>query len=162
APPEPSVGNLVANPSLEQLRTSGNRTEPLCFQQAGASTTSNVATWTLSSDAHSGANAQRVDVTNWTAGDRKLVLTQRPADATCLAAVTPGTTYTTWVWYKGSWQYQGAAAAKVSIATYYRNAAGQWLYWQSSPLFPPTSAWNLASFTTAPLPPGATAISFGL
>ena len=67
-----------------------------------------------------------------------------------------------WAWYKGSWASSGRSATKVSIATYYRNAAGSWVYWQSSPLLAPTSAWTLASFTSAPLPAGATAVSFGL
>jgi hypothetical protein len=62
----------------------------------------------------------------------------------------------------GSWSFTGASATKVSFATYYRNAAGTWVYWQSSPLFAPTSIWSLAGFTSAPLPAGATAISFGL
>ena len=67
-----------------------------------------------------------------------------------------------WVWYKGSWAFSGASPTKVSIATYYRNSAGTWLYWQSSPLFAPASGWNLAYFTSAPLPADATAISFGM
>ena len=59
-----------------------------------------------------------------------------------------------WAWYKGSWAFSGPSPTKVSITTYYRNAAGAWVYWQSSPLLAPTSAWNLASFTSAPLPAG--------
>jgi peptidoglycan/xylan/chitin deacetylase (PgdA/CDA1 family) len=163
APPQPTTGNLVQNPSLEVLRAANSpAAEPVCFQQAGASVASNVATWSLTSDAHSGAVAERVDVPSWTAGDRKLVATQRQSESSCLAAVTPGRTYTMWVWYKGSWAYAGPSATKVSIATYYRNAAGSWVYWQSSPLVAPSSSWTLASFTSAPLPAGATAISFGL
>jgi peptidoglycan/xylan/chitin deacetylase (PgdA/CDA1 family) len=161
APPEPTSGNLVTNPSLEQLRTQGNTTEPVCFQQAGASTGSNNARWSLTSDARTGNVAERVDVTSSNGGDRKLVLTQRQSEQSCLASVTPGRTYSMWVGYKGSWAYQGTAT-KVSIVTYYRNGSGQWLYWQASPLYPPTSAYNLAYFTTAPLPAGATAVSFGL
>jgi len=58
-------------------------------------------------------------VTNWSAGDRKLVITQRTSEASsCLASVTPGTSYLTWVWYKGDWAYSGASPTKVSIATY--------------------------------------------
>jgi peptidoglycan/xylan/chitin deacetylase (PgdA/CDA1 family) len=163
APPQPTTGSLVQNPSLEALRAANSpASEPVCFQQGGASVASNKATWSLTSDAHSGAVAERVDVTNWTGGDRKLVLTQRESEKSCLAAVTPGRTYTMWVWYKGSWEFSGPSPTKVSIATYYRNAAGSWVYWQSSPLVAPTSSWNLASFTSAPLPAGATAISFGL
>jgi peptidoglycan/xylan/chitin deacetylase (PgdA/CDA1 family) len=161
APPEPVSGNLVQNPSLERLRAAGS-SEPVCFQQAGANVAGNTATWSLTNDAHSGSVAERVDVTNWTAGDRKLVMSQRASEQSCLAAVTPGRTYSMWVWYKGSWAFSGSSPTKVSIATYYRNAAGSWVYWQSSPLFAPTSSWNLANFTSAPMPAGATAISFGL
>jgi peptidoglycan/xylan/chitin deacetylase (PgdA/CDA1 family) len=163
APPQPTTGNLVQNPSLEALRAANSpAAEPLCFQQGGANVASHTATWSLTSDAHSGTVAESVNVTNWTGGDRKLVLTQRQSEKSCLAAVTPGHTYTMWVWYKGSWAFSGPSPTKVSIATYYRNAAGSWIYWQSSPLFAPTSSWNLASFTSAPLPAGATAISFGM
>jgi peptidoglycan/xylan/chitin deacetylase (PgdA/CDA1 family) len=164
APPEPDASsNLVQNPSLETLRAqNAPAAEPACFQQAGASTASNTATWSLTNDAHSGSVAEQVNITSWTGGDRKLVLTQRTSEKSCLATVTPGRTYSMWVWYKGSWAYSGASPTKVSIATYYRNAAGTWIYWQSSPLFAPSSAWNLAYFTSAPLPAGATAISFGL
>ena len=136
--------------------------EPICFQQAGANIASNVAAWSLTSDAHIGSVAERVDVTSWSGGDRKLVLTQRQSQSSCLASVTPGKTYSMWVWYKGSWAYTGTNPTKVSIATYYRNSSGAWVFWQASPLVAPTSAWNLASFTSAPLPAGATAISFGL
>jgi peptidoglycan/xylan/chitin deacetylase (PgdA/CDA1 family) len=163
APPEPTSGNLVQNASLETLPTNPNpASEPVCFQQAGANIASNVAAWSLTSDAHSGSVAERVDVTSWSGGDRKLVLSQRQSQASCLAAATPGKTYSMWVWYKGSWAYSGATPTKVSIATYYRNSAGTWVFWQASPLMPPTASWNLANFTSAPLPAGATAVSFGL
>jgi peptidoglycan/xylan/chitin deacetylase (PgdA/CDA1 family) len=162
APPEPSTGNLVQNASLENLKGGGPAAEPVCFQQAGANVASNVATWSLTSDGHSGNVAERVDVTNWAAGDRKLVITQRTSESSCLATVTAGTSYSTWVWYKGSWAYSGPAPAKVSIVTYYRSASGVWTYWQASPLVAPSSSWTLANFVTAPLPAGATALSFGL
>jgi peptidoglycan/xylan/chitin deacetylase (PgdA/CDA1 family) len=161
APPEPLSGNLVQNPSLESLRT-GASTEPVCFQQSGASVAGNTASWSLTSDAHSGSVAERVDVTNWSSGDRKLVPSQRGSESSCLATVTPGRTYSAWVWYRGSWAFSGSAQAKVSIATYYKNASGAWVYWQASPLVAPSSSWTLANFVTAPLPTGATAVSFGL
>jgi peptidoglycan/xylan/chitin deacetylase (PgdA/CDA1 family) len=165
APPEPTSGNLVQNPSLETLPTPNTpASEPVCFQQAGANVASNVATWTLTNNAHTGSVAERVDVTSWSGGDRKLVLSQRGSQASCLAAVTPGATYSMWIWYTGSWVYSGSNPTKVSIVTYYRNSAGAWVTWQASPLFPPTptGTWNLAYFKTAALPAGATAISFGL
>jgi peptidoglycan/xylan/chitin deacetylase (PgdA/CDA1 family) len=162
APPEPTAGNLVQNPSLETLPANPNpASEPVCFQQGGANVASNVATWSLTSLAHTGSVAESVNVTSWSGGDRKLVLTQRGSQASCLAAVTPGKTYSFWVWYTGSWAYQGASATKVSIVTYYHDSSG-WITWLASPLVAPTSFWNLANFTSAPLPAGATAVSFGL
>jgi len=158
----PTKGNLVKNPSLEQVRGSGPTTEPRCLQQGGAPSPSNVASWSITSDAHSGKVAQRVDVTNWSGGDRKLVVSQRDSEASCLASVKPGTTYSAWVWYQGSWSYAGDSPTKVSIAAYYRDSTGKWTYWACSPLYTPSSEWSLANYVTPPVPAGATAISFGL
>jgi len=163
APTPPTSGNLVQNASLEQLRNANTpASDPVCFQQAGASTANNSAVWSQTSDAHSGVVAEKVAVSRWTAGDRKLVLTQRGSESSCLTAVTPGSQYSMWVWYKGDWAYQGPSVTKVSIATYYKDAAGAWVYWQSSPLVPPSSTWSLAYFKSSPLPAGATAVSYGL
>ena len=85
------------------------------------------------------------------------MLTQRQSEASCLTAVTPGHTFSMWVWYKGIWPYQGSAPTKVSIATYYKNSLVVWTYWQGSPLVAPTSYLTLAYFVTAPLHAGATA-----
>ena len=74
APQEPTTGNLVQNPSLEALKGGGPAAEPVCFQQAGANVASNVATWSLTSDAHSGSVAENVNVSNWTAGDRRVFM----------------------------------------------------------------------------------------
>jgi peptidoglycan/xylan/chitin deacetylase (PgdA/CDA1 family) len=177
APPTPGPSlNLVQNPSLEQFRgvsiapngtTTTDGKEPICFQQAGANVNGTTATWSLTSDAHSGSYAEKVSVSSWTSGDRKLVLSQRGAESNCLAAVTPGKTYSLWVWYKGNFPDTGPGATKVSIATYYRTGPGNnptWNYWQSGSLMASTggSSWNAAYFVTAPLPSNATAISWGL
>jgi peptidoglycan/xylan/chitin deacetylase (PgdA/CDA1 family) len=160
-PVVPATGNLIQNPDLEQVPgNSGTNAEPICWQHGGFG--NNSVTWGLTSDAHSGVIAQRLDESNWASGDQKLVLTQRQSQSSCLAAVTPGKTYEMWAWYKGDWVFQGPGAAAVSIATFYRDSAGAWQYWQGSPWFPPTSSWNLAYFKSAPLPAGATAISWGL
>lgn len=157
--PTPPANNMVTNADLEKVRAGGPAAEPVCFQQGGASVASHVASWSLTSDAHSGNVAERVDVSNWAAGDRKLVLTQRGSEKNaCLAAVTPGQNLGFWVWYKGTW----GSSTKVSIATYYQNASGVWTYWQASPLYPSTSKWNLAYFKSAAIPAGATAVSYGM
>jgi peptidoglycan/xylan/chitin deacetylase (PgdA/CDA1 family) len=171
APPEPTSGNLVKNPSLEQLPSPNTAaSEPVCFQQAGASTAGNTAAWSLTSNAHSGSVAEQVNVTSWTGGDRKLVVSQRASQASCLASVSTGSTLSMWVWYSGSWSYTGSSPTKVSIVTYYRTGSGTvadpyvWHTWQASPLFPPTptGTWNLAYLTSAPVPAGANAVSFGM
>jgi peptidoglycan/xylan/chitin deacetylase (PgdA/CDA1 family) len=173
--PDPSL-NLVQNPSLEQygtVATAPNSTtttdgkEPACFQEAGASPSTNTASWTQSTNSHSGQYAETVNVSNWASGDRKLVLTQRASQANCLTAVTPGRTYSLWVWYNGTFPDEGPGYTKVSIATYYRTGTGTtatWNYWQGGALMPSTGGafWNAAYFQTAPLPANATAISFGL
>jgi len=164
-PPLPwpaASSNLVTNPTLAQLRQPGNP-EPVCYQIGGANQQSHIATWSLVHPGYDSNNAVQVKVTNWTAGDAKLVLTQRQSEAACLAQVTPGHTYTLWVRYSGTWSGYGAGTdqTKGSIAVYYRNSSGAWSYWAGSPIYPPSNGWNVASWTTPPLPSGATAISFG-
>jgi peptidoglycan/xylan/chitin deacetylase (PgdA/CDA1 family) len=154
-PAEPSAAqNLVHNPSLEDR----NGADPACFQPAGADTGGNQATWSRVAAAHTGKAAEQVTITKWTSGDRKLVLSQVASDQACLAPVTPGARYGTWVWYRGSWP----AATNVCLITYYRDVSGAWPYWETGTCVESSSAWKLASFVTAPLPAGATAVSFGL
>jgi peptidoglycan/xylan/chitin deacetylase (PgdA/CDA1 family) len=161
--PEPAAAkNLVKNPSLEQRRGTGSSAEPTCFQHAGAELTGSTAKWAKVADVHTGKAAERVVVTRWTSGDRKLVLSQNTEDASCLAAVTPGVRYGTWVWFKGSWSVSGSAAVPVCMITYYRDAAGEWQYWETGTCVQASSTWKLANYVTASLPAGATAISFGL
>jgi peptidoglycan/xylan/chitin deacetylase (PgdA/CDA1 family) len=152
--PEPGARNLVRNPSLEKYR----RGEPACFQHAEKDTGGVAAQWSGVSDAHTGKAAEQVVVERSTGGDRKLILSQRPVDSVCLAAVKPRVSYGTWLWYKGDWP----AKTEVCMITYYRLPSGDWKYWETGPAVRPSSTWNLTSFITAPLPKGATAISFGL
>jgi peptidoglycan/xylan/chitin deacetylase (PgdA/CDA1 family) len=161
--PEPAAArNLVHNPSLEQRRPGGSSAEPTCFQHAGAEMTGNTAQWSRVSGAHSGKAAEQVTITRWTAGDRKLVLSQTSSDRACRPAVKSGARYGTWVWYKGTWPVSGAAATKVCLITYFRDSPGTWNYWETGTCVEPAATWKLTSFVTAPLPPGADAISFGL
>jgi peptidoglycan/xylan/chitin deacetylase (PgdA/CDA1 family) len=169
APPEPTTGNLVQNPSLETMHVSGGVTTnvPDCFQQGGNNTASNTAQWTTLTDptlAHSGNVAEQVQVTQWTAGDRKLVVDQQASHASCLAQLNPGQSVRVWTWYRGSWAGYGASTdpTKVTLALYYRDSSSVWHYWVGSPVYPPSSTWNLASMQSPPLPAGATAVSYGM
>jgi hypothetical protein len=138
--------NLLANPSLETASGS----VPTCWILGGYGT--NTATWTRTTDAHSGAAAERLDVTSWTSGDRKLVSAQDAG--TCAPPATVGRTYTLSAWYK--------ATAAPTFFAYYRTTAGAWVYWAQSPSLPVATAWTSASWTTPALPSGAAYLSVGI
>jgi hypothetical protein len=148
AEPPPTTGNLLRNASLE---TDANGDQvPDCWQRGGFGT--NAATFTLTSNAFDGAVAQRIDVTSFTSGARRLV-SQQDLGA-CAPAVTPGRQYTVTARY--------IANVQPLFTIYYRNASGGWAWFAQSPRFPATSSYQLASYTTPALPADATAISVGL
>ncbi|WP_433229417.1 polysaccharide deacetylase family protein [Actinomadura formosensis] len=146
-PPSPTS---VQNPSLETA--TGN--VPDCFQLGGYG--SNTYTWSRTSASHTGQYAERVDVTAYTDGDRKLVTKQDAG--TCAPAATPGHAYRLGVWYKGTWS--SAVHAKMSI--YYRSATGVWTFWTNGPTLTQTNTWQQTLVTTPAVPSGATNISFGV
>jgi PKD repeat protein len=146
-PPLPTQNpNLVQNYSLEQA-TNG---VPTGFQLGTSGV--NTAAWTYSTDAHSGTRSERVDITAYTSGDRKLVMKQ---DASTVSPqVTPAHTYAASVWAKGT--------GSVALVSFYRDATGAWKFWQQGTTKTAASDWTQYSFTTAAVPAGATAVSFGI
>lgn len=140
---------LVRNPSLESDVGPADGV-PDCWTRAGFGT--NAATWTTTADAHAGARAQRVDVTSYTDGALRLVPTQD--SGACAPLGTPGRSYRITGWYKSSAQPRWVA--------YYRNAGGSWVWWAQSSLISTAAAWTQSTWTTPPLPAGATALSLGL
>ncbi|HYY80173.1 MAG TPA: polysaccharide deacetylase, partial [Actinomycetes bacterium] len=146
--PVPPVGQPLQNASLEGDANGNGVPDCWSFGTFG----SNTAVWTRTSDAHSGGWAERVDITSYTSGDRKLVMTQDLGE--CTPTVTPGHRQAITAWYKST--------SPTQLVTYYRDAVGKWFYWTSSPLFPASGAWAQASWTTPAVPSGATAMSFGL
>ena len=150
--PPPSVpataGNLLQNPSLES-DTNGDGV-PECWQRGGSGT--NTATYTLTGTAADGAVAQRIDVTSFSSGARRLV--SRQDLGSCAPAVIAGHAYTM------AAQYLATSPPRFTV--YYRTSSGGWVYFTQSPTFPVTASYARATFTTPPLPAGATAISIGL
>jgi peptidoglycan/xylan/chitin deacetylase (PgdA/CDA1 family) len=140
------VADLLQNPSLETAVGS----TPSCWQLGGYGT--NTYTWTRTTDAHSGSFAERVSISSYTSGDRKMVSSQD--SGTCAPAVTAGRTYTTTAWYKSTVQPY--------IFVYYRNGAGTWVYWSQSPKLAVASSWTQATWTTPAVPSDATNISVGM
>ena len=146
-PPPPAGTNLVQNASLE---TAGAGSTPQCWQTAGFGT--NTATFSTVSTARTGTKAERLVVSNYSSGDAKLLQT---LDAgSCAPAAVAGRTYSLRAWY--------TSTTVTQFAVYYRNSAGTWVYWTSSPWFAAAGSYTQAAFTTPALPAGATAISFGL
>jgi peptidoglycan/xylan/chitin deacetylase (PgdA/CDA1 family) len=104
-PPAPPPPNVLRNASLENAITSAG---PDCWTRAsfaGASGGGSVGSWSNTSDAHSGANAERIDITSFSDGDHKLVSTQDPvlaipSPATATASVIGGSLPARTYYYK--------------------------------------------------------------
>ncbi len=145
--PASTSSAAITNPSLETLDSSGN---PTCWQDAGYGT--NTATYSTTSDAHTGSVAGQISVTAYTDGDAKIL----PALdlGTCSPTATPGTTYALSEWYKSS--------AQTQFEIYLRTTGGAWVYWDASDFFPAASSYTQATFKTAAIPAGYNGISFGL
>lgn len=145
-PPKPPGSNLIVNPSLETL-TNG---VPQCWQNAGYGT--NTASFSTVSPGRTGTRAAKLTVSGYANGDAKWL----PALdlGGCSPNATPGHTYALSGWYKST--------APTQIEVYYRTGLGSWAYWTASPYFPASTTYQQASWTTPALPPGASAISFGL
>lgn len=147
-PPPPTSDNLLENASVE-LDGNGNQV-PDCWTRGGYGT--NTAAFSLVSDAYDGNVAQRVDITSWTSGGRRLVSAQDTG--ACAPSATPGHRYTMTAHYK--------ATVQPRFSVYYRTAAGTWTWFAESSSLPVSSSYRQATYTTPPLPSDATAISIGL
>jgi hypothetical protein len=150
-PPPPARGdNLVANPSLE---TDANHDGvPDCWE--ATSFGDNDGTAALTSDAHTGMAAERIDVTRWVSGDRKVVTTQDRGQ--CAPPVVAGRTYAVTASYR--------ASAPAFITSFYRTRDGQWRFWTDGPPLSasPAGRWNRVQWTTPPTPDDAEAVSVAL
>ncbi|MBP1137098.1 peptidoglycan/xylan/chitin deacetylase (PgdA/CDA1 family) [Arthrobacter sp. PvP023] len=148
-PPPPAAGtNLVQNPGLE---TAGSGGFPQCWQAGGFGSNTPRFT-TVSTGARSGTKAEELNITNYVSGDAKLLPSMDAGS--CSPPAIAGKTYSLRAWYRST--------AVTQFAIYYRNSSGAWVYWTSGPWLPASATYTQASFTTAALPAGATAISFGL
>jgi peptidoglycan/xylan/chitin deacetylase (PgdA/CDA1 family) len=143
--------NALTNPSLET--TDAATTFPSCFQAGGWGT--NTATWATTSPGRTGSKAQKLTISGYSSGDAKLLPTMDLV--TCAPSVTAGKAYNVGAWFQST--------AISQFALYYRDAAGTWFYWTSSPWLAATATpttWTQATWTTPAAPANATAVSFGL
>lgn len=148
-PPAPSsTGNLLVNGSLEADTNSDS--VPDCWQRGGTGT--NAATFSLTAEAYHGLVAQRLDVTSFTSGSRRLV--SRQDLGSCAPAVQAGHLY------RVSARYLATVSPRFTI--YYRTASGTWAWFAQSPGLPASTSYVLGSYAIPALPADATAISVGL
>jgi peptidoglycan/xylan/chitin deacetylase (PgdA/CDA1 family) len=142
----PAVG--VNNYSLEG-DVDGNGM-PDCWEPRG-SAPSSTGTFTRTSDAHTGAFAERVDYAPQTIGQDQKLMTA--FDTRCAPAVTGGSQYQLSVWYKSTTPVRFFA---------YTRTTGSFSFFKQSPLLPAAATWTHAVWTPQALPAGATYLSFGL
>jgi peptidoglycan/xylan/chitin deacetylase (PgdA/CDA1 family) len=149
-PPAPiTSGNLLRNPGFE---TAGSMVggPPACWVPGsyGANTYTNSTVTT----AHSGTAATRLVMSAYTSGDAKVL---PPLDTgQCAPTVTAGHTYTMSAWF--------TSTAQTQFELYYRIGQGAWHYWTSSPFVLPAATYTQTTWTSPPVPAGATAMSMAL
>jgi peptidoglycan/xylan/chitin deacetylase (PgdA/CDA1 family) len=146
---ETQVMSAAVDPSLEKLAGQPGRFVQ-CWMPAayGRST----VRWAPTRDARSGRWALRMTITGYASGDAKVV--QQFDLGACSLPVQGGRSYLLSSWYQ--------ATARTQYSVYWRDAAGRWRYWTSSPFFRPSRGWARAAWQTPALPAGATGLSFGL
>jgi len=145
-PTIPPGTNMIANPGFETVVNG----VPQCWQNAGYGT--NTAAYRTVTPGRTGTLAAQLTVTGYANGDAKWL----PALdlGGCSPNATVGHAYALSAWYKST--------APTQIEVYYRTGLGSWTYWTASPFFAAGTTYQNASWTTPPLPSGASAISFGL
>jgi peptidoglycan/xylan/chitin deacetylase (PgdA/CDA1 family) len=142
------ITNMIQNPSLE---TDANSDQvPDCWKRDGYGT--NTSTYSLTSNAYSGSVAQKLDVTSFSSGGRRIVTAQD--SGSCAPAVIPGHRYTFTARY--------IANAQPIVSVYLRSSSGSWSWFAESARLPTSSSYALATYTTPPIPSGATHISVGV
>ena len=147
--PAPPGTNAVVNPSLETMSQFASGV-PYCWTQSTIGV--NNANFAETSNAHTGSVAETVTVSSYESGGARLITTQDLGQ--CAPAAVVGHEYLASAWYKST--------APTNIVLWYRDVNGGWHYWTASPAFHASAGWVEASWMTPAVPPGATALSFGL
>ena len=148
--PPPLGPNLLINPSLE---VATNNT-PDCWQFNGWG--SNTATWTRTTDAYTGGFAQRLQITAYNNGDRKLMPTLDAGQIAggCAPSVEADANYQISAYYKST--------THSTVILFYLDANNVWQYWRVGPNLPASNDWAKMTYYTGILPAGAQAMSFGI
>ncbi|WP_104180047.1 polysaccharide deacetylase family protein [Arthrobacter sp. B0490] len=147
APAPITSGNLLQNPGLQTPSSVAGVPRCWAFGGFGVNTPqfSQVA-------GRTSTIAQQLTMTNYVDGDAKLLPTLDLGE--CAPGAVPGRAYVIKAWYKSTGPTQ--------FELYYRTGLGTWRYWTSSPLYNAAADWTQLTFTSPPVPEGASAISMGL
>lgn len=157
--PAAAGANRVPNPDLDEpgqvsadlpANVSASDAVPRCWRPDSFG--NHQAVFKTVSPGRSGDVAMSLQVKDYRDGEAKLVPAMDLGQ--CAPEVTPGRAYFLEAWYKST------APTQFSIS--YRLERGVWVYWTSSTHFPAAHDYAEARWMTPPVPPGATAISFGL
>jgi len=138
---------VLQNASLEQ-DADGNGV-PDCWELAGTGTSSYSAARTT--DSHTGTYAERIAITAYTNGSRKLIVRRTTG---CMPQVTPSRAYRLSAWYKSNVQPY--------FAVYWRDASNQLITSSTGPRLPASSSWRQGTWTTPLAPANARYVSFGV
>ena len=144
--PLPSAGNLLQNPSLENV-VSG---VPSCWETTNNPTNDGTAATTT--DAHTGSVAEQLSITNYTSGDENLI-SQRDLND-CAPLAQAGHSYNFSTWYKTT----GTSPA-VDLIAYLRDSQGTWVYWTQDPTdLAASTAYTQSPVWTTPAVPASGSI----
>ena len=139
---------MLLNPSLE---AEGNGDGfPDCWQPN--SWRVNNSSWSQTTDAHSGAFAEHVDVTSYTSGAVRL-LSQQDLGY-CAPTALAGHAYKLSAWYKGS--------VRPRLVAFIRDSVGTWRVLGQSARLSKSTTWKRGSWTTPTLPADANGIGIAV
>lgn len=147
ASPAQAAANLVQNPGLETLDSTGF---PVCWERSGQGR--NTYNTAVTSDARTGKRAMKIQVLRLTSGDRKAMMTE---NAKCAPRVTVGHQYDLSVYYKST-------TAANALTLFRHDTALGWQYWMDPATLPATSTWQQKVVRTPPVPANTDQVTWGV
>ncbi|MEU3887486.1 galactose oxidase-like domain-containing protein [Streptomyces sp. NPDC029041] len=147
APQSASAANLIKNPGFETAGTDGM---PYCWEKSGWG--DNDFTFTTTSDAHTGSQAMKVELTRRVDGDRKALITE---SAACAPVVTPGKQYDLGLWYK-------TTTPDAAITLFRHDTTAGWQYWTDLKTLDLAGTWTETTVRTPEVPAGTDRITWGV
>jgi hypothetical protein len=145
--PASAATNVLVNPGLEALGSNGF---PTCWEQSGWGT--NSYAFSVSNQAHTGANAMQITISSLSSGDHKAMMAE---NASCAPEVTPGHQYNLGVWYTTS-------TPNTVITMFRHDVSLGWQYWMDLANLPVTSTYQQASVLTPQIPANTDRITWGV